>query len=282
MDNLCQTLRHLNRFELKYILNLKQAEEIKSMLHHYMARDHYGDHDGRYWISSLYFDSPNYRCYWDKENGVRYRCKLRIRHYGSDEEINEITPVYVEIKTRIDQITQKRRVRLPYRDALRLCNDRQIPVCAPQDQPIIDEVFVMLWQQNLIPAIIVSYDRQAFTGTIFDDGLRVTFDTTLTYQTHPLHLQEVRSSLPMLPPAWVIMEIKVNERIPYWLTELIAAHNLVLSRISKYYLGIEATLRQPDLQYRNLRAQESEEVLSPTVSVPIFWKKYVNSKISSK
>lgn len=44
----------------------------------------------------------------------------------------------------------------------------------------------------------------------------------------------------MLPTHLTVMEIKVNERIPYWLTELVAAHNLQLARISKYCQSIEA------------------------------------------
>ena len=43
----------------------------------------------------------------------------------------------------------------------------------------------------------------------------------------------------MFPPDQVVMEIKVNERIPYWLTELVAVHNLTLVRVSKYCRSIE-------------------------------------------
>ncbi len=273
MIHLSHALRQFNRFELKYLLTLKQTQEVKESLCRYMNQDENGDQAGRYSISSLYYDSPNYRSYWEKENGVRYRRKLRIRHYVNGEDLSEISPVFVEIKGRIDQVTQKRRVKLPYIDALRLCNDRQIPVCESADQPIIDEVFFLLWQQNLLPANIIRYDRQAFNGTIYDAGLRVTFDTALSLQTHPLHLHGEPSSLPILSPNRVIMEIKVNERIPYWLTDLIAAHNLQLSRISKYCLGVEVAMEHPSLPYRDLIAQGSEEVLSSTFSVPIFWKR---------
>ena len=38
---------------------------------------------------------------------------------------------------------------------------------------------------------------------------------------------------------WTVMEIKVNERLPYWLTELVAAHNLQMVRVSKYCRSIE-------------------------------------------
>lgn len=139
----------------------------------------------------------------------------------------------------MDRVTQKRRIILPYNDALRLCNDRSYPQdIASDDKEILDEIYAYLWQYNLRPKNIVRYERQAFIGTEYDLGLRVTFDTTLQHQTHRL-LHEDASTLPLLPADRVIMEIKANERIPYWLTEMIAAHNLAMIRISKYCHSIE-------------------------------------------
>jgi hypothetical protein len=178
------------------------------------------------------------------------------------EVLTEETPVFLEIKQRVDRVTQKRRAVLPYGEALRLCNDRQIPDHAPGDEAILDEVFVLLWQYNLCPASIVRYDRQAFIGTEYDIGLRVTFDTSLSFQSHRLHLHEQPSDLPMLHPGFVVMEVKVNERIPYWLTEMIAAHNLQLIRFSKYCRSIEAAKNLPSTQRRIPTAEGSGDVLA--------------------
>ena len=121
-----------------------------------------------------------------------------------------------------------------------LCNDRQFPeTFAPDDETVVQEIYVFLWQYDLHPACVVRYERQAFIGTDYDLGLRVTFDTSLSYQTRQLILHEEADSLPILPSDCVVMEIKVNERIPYWLTELIAAYNLNMIRISKYCRSIE-------------------------------------------
>ena len=110
------------------------------------------------------------------------------------------------------------------------------------------------------------YDRQAFIGTDYDIGLRVTFDTSLSFQPHPLHLHEPQSGLPMLHPGLVVMEVKVNERIPYWLTEMIAAHNLQLIRFSKYCRSIEAAKNMPSTEWRIPVAQCSEDVLASCLS----------------
>jgi len=67
MNNLSHTIRKFNRFELKYLLTLKQAEQFKSALRAYLVPDEHGQDNGRYALTSLYYDSPDLRCYWEKE-----------------------------------------------------------------------------------------------------------------------------------------------------------------------------------------------------------------------
>jgi SPX domain protein involved in polyphosphate accumulation len=267
MSNLNHTIRKFNRFELKYLITLQQAERVKSLLRAYLLPDDHSREDGRYALSSLYYDSPDLSCYWEKEYGLRFRRKLRLRRYETGEPLTEGTPVFLEIKQRIDRVSQKRRAVLPYGEALRLCNDRQIPDHARDDKAIIEEVYVFLWQYNLRPSSIVRYERQAFIGTAYDPGLRVTFDTALSFQSQHLHIHEEPSPLPMLSPDLVVMEIKLNERMPGWLTELIAKHNLKMVRVSKYCRSIEAAQKMPSLRWRDLPAESSEEVLASSLSV---------------
>jgi hypothetical protein len=260
------TIRNFNRFELKYLLNLQQAERFKSTLQAYVVPDEHGHNNGRYTLSSLYYDSPDLRCYRENDDGLKFRRKLRIRRYETGEVFADESPVFLEIKQRYDRVTQKRRTILPYYEALRLCNERQIPDSGPDDKAIMEEVYALLWQYNLRPASIVRYDRQAFVGTEYDRGLRVTFDTSLSFQASQLHLHEQPSGLPMLPANHVVMEIKVNERIPFWLTDMIAAHNLQRVGISKYCRSIEAAWRLPTARRHSLRAEYSQDVLASSLS----------------
>jgi SPX domain protein involved in polyphosphate accumulation len=254
MSNLSHTIRKFNRFELKYLITLKQAEQFKEALWAYLSPDEHGGDHGRYNLASLYYDSPEYSCYWEKMNGVKFRRKLRIRHYESDIPLTDATPVFVEIKQRLDRVTQKRRAVLSHAAALSLCNDRQIPDHAPEDHAVMAEIQAFLWTYNLRPVSLVRYTRQALMGSEYDLGLRVTFDTGLTYQTRQLDLQAEPTPLPLFPADWVVMEIKVNERIPYWLTELVARHNLQLCRISKYCRSIELAQSVPSIPWQPVAA----------------------------
>lgn len=58
---------------------------------------------------SLYFDTPDLRCYHDHRRGRRLRHKIRIRHYP-DRELS-----FLEIKSkRNERVTDKHRLALPY------------------------------------------------------------------------------------------------------------------------------------------------------------------------
>ncbi len=242
---LSHMIRKFNRFELKYLTSLQRAEEFKQDLAAYLVPDDHGGIQGGYGVASLYYDSPDRRFFWEKVDGIKFRRKLRIRYYENNLPLESTSPVFVEIKQRTDRVLQKRRVVLPYHEALTMCAGREFPAqYAPQDRPVLEEMMDMLWSYNLSPASIIRYQRQAFMGMAYDTGLRVTFDTNLQYQVNPydpdaLRLDGLQNCLPLFPPNWAVIEIKVNERIPYWLTELTAAHNLSLVRVSKYCRSIE-------------------------------------------
>jgi len=242
MTNLSHTIRNFNRFELKYLVTIQEAEVFKKELAAYLIPDDHGDRGGAYRVSNLYYDSPDHTFYWEKVDGLRFRRKLRIRHYETSEPLTASTPVFVEIKQRLNRVTQKRRVLLAYQDALRLCSQYEPPAETLENQNVMDEVIAMGWQHNLQPASVVSYTRQALVGSDYDIGLRVTFDRDLHYSMSSLDLMEDDSGLLLFPPDWMVMEIKVNERIPYWLTEMVARHNFNLIRVSKYCRSIEMGL----------------------------------------
>ena len=241
-----EPIRKFNRFELKYLLTLKQAEELKEHMKDYLLKDSYGS-DGSYAITSLYYDTDDYKCYWEKIEGLKFRKKLRIRFYETIDKLKEDTIVFVEIKQRYDKTIQKRRVAMKYKDALKLCNEKIIPKHNPEDTAVIEEILAMVSEHDLKPTLITSYFRQAFVGTDYDIGLRITFDTSIKYRINDLDLSSKKIGKHIVSPDKVVLEIKVNERVPYWVTELIGQNNYRLIRISKYCTGLEVANQIPKI-----------------------------------
>ncbi|MER5753898.1 polyphosphate polymerase domain-containing protein [Streptomyces sp. NPDC002088] len=233
-------LHSFNRFELKYLVPVDQAAEIRDELAERMDAD---DHSpvGGYGVWSLYYDSPQLQFYWEKIEGLKFRRKLRIRHYGNLDGVTDDSMVCVEIKQRVNRVTQKRRIMLPYGVARQLCDDREMVDHSPKERAFIHEVLDLVVRTNLRPAAITGYQREALVGRAEDTGLRVTFDRRIRGRDRDFHFGvETAENRFTIPPHLSVMEIKVNERTPYWITDLAARRNLSLIRVSKYVQSIEA------------------------------------------
>jgi SPX domain protein involved in polyphosphate accumulation len=242
-------VRKFNRFELKYLLDYDFAQEVIEKLKPYMNPDSHGDKLGNYFISSLYYDTDDFRFFWEKIEGEKFRRKLRIRMYQDGKKVTDKTKAFVEIKQRMNKVTQKRRIIVPYKDALALCNEYKPIKVDPEDKHVAEEMLHMLHTDQLKPQCITSYQRRAFNGTDADPGLRVTFDTNLRYRRLNLDMADKQIGPFMLPPDKVVMEIKVNDRIPYWLTEFAADANFQLVRISKYCEGLQKAEVTPHFDF---------------------------------
>lgn len=235
-DNL---VRKFNRFELKYIVSLETAEKLKKEILKYAKRDSYGGESGKYWLSSLYYDSPKFKYYWEKIDGLRYRKKLRIRWYEDENGLNDDSIVFLEIKQRVDRVIQKRRIPITYKEARLFCDEGIIPkVDDEYDKKVLEEMYEMIKLNNLEPKVITSYNREAFVGSRYDIGFRLTFDNFVGYSYRNLDMNLRSADGFMIPPNYSIMEIKTNECLPYWVTEMVSRNQLKLIRISKYCEGI--------------------------------------------
>ncbi|GIH06156.1 VTC domain-containing protein [Rhizocola hellebori] len=237
-------LRAFNRYEIKYLVDhaalAALREEIAARLD---PDEHSGAHGYEVW--STYYDTRKLRFYWEKIEGIRFRRKLRLRHYGDRSTISDDTTVYVEIKQRVNRVTQKRRVALPYRDARLLCDARQLVASEPGQAAFIQEVLGLVSGLDLRPVAVTGYHREAFVGRDADLGLRVTFDHRVRGRDRDLELGADAENRLTIPARLAVVEIKANERVPYWITDLAARLNLSVARVSKYCQSVEAFGRAP-------------------------------------
>lgn len=231
-------IRKFNRFELKYVADRRLVESFRAELPAKLDRDAHGI-DGFYPVWSMYYDTRDLRFYWEKIDGERFRRKLRIRHYGMPDELTDDTSVWVEIKQRVNRVTQKRRVRLPYAQALQLCAG-QPPGACDEDAAVVEEILFLVGRLQLRPTTVVGYVREAYVGRAEDSGLRMTIDSRVRGRDRDMDLRVGAENRFVVQPHLSVVEVKVNERVPYWLTEHIARHNLSLRRISKYCQSVEA------------------------------------------
>jgi len=253
-------IKKFNRYEIKYVLPVSEMFAVIDDLGQFMRSDPYAIARGGYVVSSLYYDSRDYECYRSKVDGIKFRRKVRIRRYADSGSDN----VFVEIKQRINKTVQKRRVVLPLGDAYAVCEGKDITTNSDDDRSLISEIQYIHHCLGLRRACLIKYHRRAFQGGRYEPGLRVTFDTNLRYRINALDLESPAQNRLFLPPDMCILEVKANERVPIWLTSMLARHQCTLSRVSKYCLG----LRHGHELYRDRRMMMSGPVRPSVIAKP--------------
>ena len=72
------------RHEYKYLLSPDIVENVHKFIRRYLEVDEYADIDNgnMYTVRSIYFDSIDFKCYYEKIGGFPNREKFRIRTYN--------------------------------------------------------------------------------------------------------------------------------------------------------------------------------------------------------
>jgi SPX domain protein involved in polyphosphate accumulation len=231
-------IRRINRFELKYVIDAFQARAFLADLAPFVRADPYADATGCYRVVSLYYDSPQYHFYRAKIEGLKFRRKLRLRIYPPRDG-GAVSTGMVEIKQRINQTVQKRRIALDLEAGKVLCAGDSAPAdLDPTDEATASEVRAMVTGMQLGPVCVISYLRRPFVGGAYDPGLRITLDTGLSARVHALEVNLEALNHHFLRPDLCVLEVKVNERVPKWLASLLASHDFSVRRVSKYCEGL--------------------------------------------
>jgi len=220
------------RYEMKYMLTRKQFAELQKLMKQYMIADEHGKSTN----CSLYFDTPSFLLVRRSMDGPLYKEKLRVRSYGV---ANEDSTVFIEIKKKYESVTYKRRIAMKQEKAEQyLLNGER-----SKDGQIVNEIDYCFKQyENLAPAMLLTYDRQAFYGRN-DHEFRMTFDENILWRDYDLSLTKGIYGEPILTDDQVLLEIKVAEAIPKWLVRWLTENKIYKTSFSKYanaYLAAQA------------------------------------------
>jgi hypothetical protein len=242
------------RHELKYVIPERHALAIRDFVRCFLDLDPNGadEPDLAYPVHSLYMDSPDMALYRSTINGDKNRFKLRVRFYNESED----TPVFLEIKRRMNNIISKKRVGIP-RSSMPTVLTGQIPDVsylynqspnlngssladagiASKEQALIEYVD-MVNRLEAQPVSHVAYRREAWVQPD-SNKVRVTMDRQVRCETDP----DGRLMTAMQNPTyvfgdWVILELKFTDRFPNWFRELVEVFNLTQCGAAKYVDGV--------------------------------------------
>ena len=229
------------RYEFKYLITDEQEAWIRQMTQMYCEPDVYGV-DGTYDVTSLYFDTWDWKLAMQTVEGVRNRYKLRIRTYG----FTDADPVFLEDKGRVGTSILKQRALVDRRYVEAICRgdvppDEGFRALKPDHQDDLQRFRNTMDLVDLRPRLWVSYQREAY-GSVYGDGARLTFDRRLRVQPpgeRPYVPDDRAWQSVVLDGPQTILEMKFNGSFPFWMQRVV--HGLGLRRVScsKYVQGAE-------------------------------------------
>lgn len=223
----------ISRFERKYLLNLTEYYRLRNRLVPFAERDHYSyAGGGSYLVRSIYYDTHDYRAWYEKDDGDFGRIKLRIRAYTDRWE--NCDKVSVEIKTRRGNPMVKYTTLLEPDEYLRFVKTGS---WKSLDDPIVNEFERLRRVRQLEPVCLVQYRREGFAAR---DGSQVRF--TFDHDVESARASWLFPDTPILNPhrpKHTIFEVKTRTEEPHWLPGIIRKHALKRAANSKYWQGIE-------------------------------------------
>ena len=218
------------RHEIKFHISPLGADALSRRLAAIMPRDAHADpHTGEYTIRSLYFDDAYDSAFHEKLDGVQHRDKYRIRVYNTKN-----SPISIERKRKMGDLIQKDSVRITQRLAQQLM--RADPTGLDSiGRPLLTDVAIQMRTKLLHPAVIVEYDREAFTYPVED--VRVTIDKRIrTGLVHTDLFEPNLQTVEVMDRNTWVLEVKFNEYLPDFINSLLVGIPTERSAVSKYTL----------------------------------------------
>lgn len=189
-------------------------------------------------VRSLYFDSADWRLFFEKRAGVACRHKLRVRGYV--DRFARIAGIKFEIKHRrgskiakviadggCDSAGDYHRL-LPFLQGRRFPDFEELA-----EKPELCRFFALLSIGGLRPVVNVQFRRQALVAHA-DASVRITLDDQLAARPARDLLEPWPANAGRLTGRDTILEIKVHRSLPFWLRRLIQKYRLRTESISKY------------------------------------------------
>ena len=213
----------IRQHEMKFILNVAQEEYLRKRLRERLDPDRYG----RTSVASLYYDTPDRRLIRASVEKPVFKEKIRVRSYGP---ATDSSPVFLEIKRKLSGVVCKRRVRITVpRASAFFRGEDDLDDCGQIGREL---VCFRNRYEILRPSCLIVAERTGFFSS--DGDLRLTLDEAPRYRTEELVLTGSLDGVLLLPEGSSILEIKTQQAIPMWLTNILSDGAIYKGSFSKY------------------------------------------------
>lgn len=212
------------RHEIKHEINKGDMLILRNRLNCVMKKDAHTI-DGKYLVRSLYFDNLKDKALKEKQDGVNFREKFRIRYYNNDTSL-----IHLEKKSKINGLCLKQSTVLTKEMTESIING-DYGWMMKTNEPLIEEFYSKIMSQGLRPKTIVDYTREPF---VFSAGnVRITLDYDI--RTGMNCRGFLKNDCVTVPTGdSIILEVKWDEFLPDIIRDAVSIPNCRAGAFSKY------------------------------------------------
>lgn len=222
-------MNEVMRNERKFLLSLDEFYKLDGYFSGFLTADVHNGQTG-YRIRSLYFDSLDDRDFFEKEDGLEVRRKIRIRVYNPDDQW-----AYLEMKQKQGYNQLKRSLKISRDDAYAIiCGDYR--VLLKYAEPFAAECYGVMSMYVYRPKTVIEYQRKAYTAK--ENNIRLTFDHHVKANENNLDIFLPQLLLdPVWDPYLVVFEVKYNGFLMSYIKDAISRCERSEVSVGKYCMG---------------------------------------------
>ena len=231
-------IQDARRREVKYRISMFSALSAIHRMSALLTADKHNSGSLGYMVRSLYFDSIYNDDLEQKEDGLEWRKKIRLRVYSPSD-----TTAKLELKEKDGDWQRKRSLSISKEQALMLIN-RDYSALLSLDNELAEELYLTMTKELYLPRVMVQYDRAAFVVPANDT--RITFDMRLCASEGCYDLFGDR--LALYPIGYyddTTLEVKYNHFLMSYVKDLLDNIEKTPVAYSKYVMA-RAISHQPD------------------------------------
>ncbi len=222
----------IGEHESKFVLPNLRAEQLRSWL----SRKCQSDPDyAEGHISSIYFDTSDFRLLNEKLASDYLKTKIRLRWYSSLAKDVTFPTVFLEIKNKIGSARQKKRLALTVASKWIVSHDLEDPAYLAFNHEIARQGCSIA--QSLHPVLQISYRRSRYIDPL--SGARLSLDCDI--HVARINRRMVNDFRPWLLPVAVFECKEKTGILPDWLHQVNAfgGRKAAFSKYSECYAHIQ-------------------------------------------
>ena len=218
-----QTLT-VNRVEHKFVISTADTVQLASRLPLLLQEDPHNGSRG-YMVRSLYFDTPDNKDFYAKEDGLFDRQKIRLRIYSLED-----TKIKLECKSKKGEFQKKTSIILTRQQAQELIKGNYGILLEIGTEDSVEMYSRMLGYK---PAVIVQYNRKAYFW--HTNETRITIDSDICGCETDFDLFSDKLPLtPAIHPNSRVLEVKYSGKLEPSIARLLGGYDRTQTSFSKY------------------------------------------------